>query len=201
MQSQGKNIAIGKHAEQSSFSQWSVSFEEAARAVSGAKTGGFAFHMDLEEMPWWRLDLQNRCYFDRIVVYNRINFSDRAKNLEILISDDGKLWRSLYTHNGQSFGGVNGLPLEIECGRTHARFIEIRILERQYLHLDQVEVYDDGLIYTSSSHENQCDDKSLVGEPFYLRPGPLALTPARISRHATSPFAMTKMISGEARAK
>lgn len=64
------NVAINKSARQSSLSTCSEP-GEAARAINGKKTGGFSFHTDLEDNPWWQVDLGRVFFLTSIIVYNR----------------------------------------------------------------------------------------------------------------------------------
>lgn len=137
------NIALDKHASQSSYSPWS-SPGEASRAAAGRFTGGFSFHTDCEDRPWWQVDLDSAYTLKSIVVYNRdaqgSDFAERARSLAAYISNDGMLWQEVHA-GGQSFGGsLDGQPLKIDCSDQAARFVRLQLKERNYLHLDGVEV-------------------------------------------------------------
>jgi hypothetical protein len=66
------NVAKGKTATQSSLSDWST-FEGANGAISGNKTGGFGFHAQCEDNPWWMVDLEKMYEISEIVVFNRLD--------------------------------------------------------------------------------------------------------------------------------
>jgi len=136
------NVAKGKPATQSSFSQWSGE-SESARAVSGSIPDAFAFHTEVEDCPWWQVDLLVIFPIESIVVHNRLDMlAERAKTLKVEVSDDNANWRLV--HAGLAFfsGGESGPPLTLRLdGRICARYVRISLTEREYLHLAQVEVF------------------------------------------------------------
>jgi hypothetical protein len=140
-----QNLAIHKPATQSSTSKWS-SGNEAENAVNGKKTGGFSFHTDIEDNPWWQVDLGAVEPLSFILIYNRgVSLSEiarRAASLSIFVSTEGFKWTEIFT-NDRSFGGVlDNDPLRVNCpSGTNARFVRLRLRDRNYLHLDEVEIY------------------------------------------------------------
>jgi len=121
--------------------------EDAAGAVDGVKDGTYGFHTNSEAGPWWHVDLGQSLPLDRVVIYNRCdgNVEDRAARLEVLLSDDGKTWAELYRHDGSKFlGSTDNKPLVVPAAGKKARFVRVRIPEKQYFHLDEVEVYRPG---------------------------------------------------------
>jgi hypothetical protein len=138
----GGRIAAGAVCAQSSLSRWSTGADEAARALRTAKTGGFAFHTDFEDGPWWRVDLGRAVKFDEILCYNRLDAcSDRAARLLVEISGDGGVWDIIH-RNVVTFGGLDGNPLRVRRPGTTARYLRLRLPGRTALHLDGVEIYD-----------------------------------------------------------
>jgi hypothetical protein len=78
-----------------------------------------------------------------IRVFNRIDTSaERADNLLIMISEDGQEWRPLYQSKGLRFGGIDGRPLIVPVQEAKARFVRVQLEGTQYLHLDEIEVYE-----------------------------------------------------------
>lgn len=121
--------------------------QDAAGGVDGIKDGTYGFHTGDQENPWWQVDLGRVMPVDRVVVYNRGDgqVEKRAAHLTLLVSDDGQKWRKVYQHDGTVFGGqADGKPLRIPLGGIAARFVRIALPGRQYLHLDEVEVYGTG---------------------------------------------------------
>lgn len=121
--------------------------QDAAGGVDGIKDGTYGFHTGDQENPWWQVDLGRVMPVDRVVVYNRGDgqVEKRAAHLTLLVSDDGQKWRKVYQHDGTVFGGqADGKPLRIPLDGIAARFVRIALPGRQYLHLDEVEVYGTG---------------------------------------------------------
>ena len=137
------NVAIGKVATQSSYSQWSHE-DDPVRAINGSRTGGYAFCTDVENEPWWELDLGSAHEVRRIVIYNRDDdAAGRAKTLEIRAREDTEQpWQTLHLQNG-IFGGVHtGTPLTLNFSPPATlRHLRILLHEPTLLHLNQVEVY------------------------------------------------------------
>lgn len=121
--------------------------QDAAGGVDGVKDGTYGFHTGDQENPWWQVDLGCVVPLDRVVVYNRGDgqVEKRAAHLVLLVSDDGQKWRRAYQHDGAVFGGQrDGKPLHIPLRGMPARFVRLTLPGRQYLHLDEVEVYRAG---------------------------------------------------------
>ena len=145
----GPNLALGRPATQSSLSQWSIGKtldEDASRATDGQLTGQMRFCTDIEESPWWRVDLGDRYAIGEIRLFNRIDDPgcvDRASRLEISVSEDDNTWTVVGRKlDDKQFGGVDGAPLICRTVRPiSGRFVRVRLLRRTFLHLDQVEVY------------------------------------------------------------
>ena len=116
---------------------------DAAGGVDGIKNGGFGFHTNQEDKPWWQADLGRREPLGRVVVWNRCTPDGaRAARLHVLLSGDGKSWRTVYEHDGTVFGGASdNKPLGVSLGGAEARFVRIQLPERTWLHLDEVEVF------------------------------------------------------------
>ncbi len=138
--SNGTNIALGAVARQSSISMYSKP-NDALGAINGVKDGGFGFHTDLEERPWWEIDLGEVCRINEIRVYNRIAQSERAQSLQIWGSDDHENWTLMHDQFGVRFGGVDGFPLLLKFSKLRTRHLRLTLSEKNYLHLDEVEVY------------------------------------------------------------
>jgi hypothetical protein len=115
---------------------------DAAGACDGVKDEATGFHTDRQENPWWQVDLGSPERLARIVVYNATECPERARNLRLLLSEDGKTWQEAYRHDGQVFGGAkDGKPLVVQLKGGRARFVRAALPGTEYLHLDEVEVY------------------------------------------------------------
>ncbi|MHC4355974.1 MAG: discoidin domain-containing protein, partial [Planctomycetota bacterium] len=69
---------------------------DAIGAVDGVKNGKWGFHTENELNPWWQIDLRQTVRLDRLVIYNRCDFAERASRLAVLASDDAKSFREVY---------------------------------------------------------------------------------------------------------
>ncbi len=143
------NLALGKAAAQSSVSEWSrgiTAEEDAAGAVDGGIDEGFGFHTALEDAPWWRVDLGAACLIAEIWLFNRIEREDvamRAAMLAIDVGADEESYGEVFRYDSETpFGGADGLPLIVRFKAPRVgRFVRVRLLRSNYLHLRQVEVY------------------------------------------------------------
>lgn len=143
--SDSSNLALHKLASQSSTAtDWGGNWD-ASRGVDGVKTGNIfdgGFHTDSETSPWWQVDLGAMHDLDYALLYNRQDCcGERAESLEVLLSDDGQSWQSMYKHDGSIFGGADGHPLKVDLNGQKARFLRVQLLETNWLHLDEVEVF------------------------------------------------------------
>ncbi|MBU6425845.1 MAG: glycosyltransferase family 2 protein, partial [Rhodospirillales bacterium] len=136
------NISFGKSALQSSHCQWSfapTAAQDAARAVNGIIDGTRKFHTDIEDNPWWQVDLGGIATITEIHIHNTRDFTwNRLTAFSIGASIDGESWVTLAEHHGEP-------PREAPFiwsgpGTAWARFVRVTLLGRNFLHLDQVEV-------------------------------------------------------------
>ena len=115
---------------------------DAVGGCDGVKSGQFGFHTGEDKNPWWHVDLGGVTPLSRVVIYNRCTVSDRATRLHVLLSDDGKTWKTVYRHNGTVFRGLSDKkPLVVDVQGASARFVRIQLPGRTWLHLDEIEVY------------------------------------------------------------
>lgn len=146
-------ISHGKDATQSSVSEWSNSQDmdvDARGALNGVKDGHAKFHTAFEDAPWWRVDLGEPAGISEIRVYNRMDVPgvmERASRLAVDVGFSPDHLIEVYRREAdEPFGGVDGNPLVFKPSiPIPGRFVRIRLLEPNYLHLDQVEVYGEPL--------------------------------------------------------
>lgn len=122
----------------------SISVEEdAVGAVDGEKTGKWGFHTELEEDPWWQVDLGQTQSIGRVLIYNRCDeCADRNARIRLKLSDDGKAFREVYCHDGTTFyGASDNRPLQVTLHGQRARVIRLALTGKSYFHLDEVEIY------------------------------------------------------------
>ena len=142
--SYGGNLALGKPAAQSSLCEWSHYFtaQGPGGGVNGQISGFFGFHTAEEECPWWQVDLEAGRDLHEVRIYNRVDGArERARTLRVLLSDDGSAWRLVHDQAGYTFDGADRRPLRVMLAGQSARFVRLQLGERNYLHLDEVEVY------------------------------------------------------------
>ncbi|MBK3401011.1 MULTISPECIES: glycosyltransferase family 2 protein [Methylobacterium] len=146
----GVDISSRGIATQSSLSQWSRDkssvVADASGALHGEPSGGYSFHTDLEENPWWLLDLNDKYKVLEIRIFNRVDdlsAAARARALEVEISTNGKNYSIIYqAEQNHIIGGVDGYPLRLLFeGGENIRFIRINLREKNVLHLDKVKIY------------------------------------------------------------
>ena len=119
---------------------------DAAGGCDGIKTGKWGFHTDLDENPWWQVDLGEPRPIQALTVWNRCDgVAERSYGLVAQLSDDAAAWRTVYTHDGAPFGGqLDGKPLRITLTGQQGRFVRLTLPGKTFLHLDEVEVFGPG---------------------------------------------------------
>jgi hypothetical protein len=146
-------VSRRKRATQSSISKWSAHPSpdaDAAGAVNGLIDGTGKFHTQLEDHPWWQVDLSDLCGITEIRIFNRMEQPAVAERSSKLVIEVGLQTDSLIEvyrrETDEPFGGIDGNPLIFKPTiPIPGRFVRIRLLTRNYLHLDQVEVYGEPL--------------------------------------------------------
>jgi hypothetical protein len=134
-----RNLALHRPARESS--RYSSQYDPQG-GVDGVKDGTYGFHTDLEQNPWWEVDLGAGYALQEVRIFNRINMcADRSRTIRVLLSSDGANWRTAYSHDGTVFGGTDGHPLVVALQGQTARYVRLQLAEKNYLHLDEVEVY------------------------------------------------------------
>ena len=117
---------------------------DAAGAVDGVTGEPWGFHTGLEADPWWQVDLQAPVKLGRVVIHNRgQGGQERAATLILTVSADGRSWQEAYRHGGAAFG-CGAAALTVPCEGREARYIRVRLAGKQYLHLNEVQVYAAG---------------------------------------------------------
>ncbi|HSV72534.1 MAG TPA: discoidin domain-containing protein [Chthonomonadales bacterium] len=117
--------------------------DDAYGGCDGVRTGSWGFHTGHDSDPWWQVDLGEVLPLDRVVIFNRCDAADRANDIVVRVSDDGRAWRDVYAHQGGTFyGATDGKPLVVALGGAAARFVRVALPGGpRFLHLDEVEVY------------------------------------------------------------
>lgn len=143
----GQLISQNASCRQSSLSKWSLGdniFTDARGATNGIINGREKFHTEIELNPWWQIDFTRNVMATEIIIYNVSSHTQsRFKNFEVLVSQNDNEWFKIFSKNdGIKVGSLITQPFILEL-RPHliCRHIRIVLLGKDYLHLDQVEVY------------------------------------------------------------
>ncbi|KAF1083446.1 MAG: hypothetical protein GQF41_0224 [Candidatus Rifleibacterium amylolyticum] len=133
------NLALGKPATQSSTYAGTGVDQGPQHAVDGITSGRDPhdlIHTNYEKNPWWRVDLGVKSAIEKIKIYNRTNPEVKSNlSLELLVSDDGQNWQSVYTHDNEVFQML-AVPLSATGRHVMARLNS----ERDALQLYEIEV-------------------------------------------------------------
>jgi hypothetical protein len=115
--------------------------QDASHAVDGKTDEPWGFHTEMEENPWWQVDLGEVRKIDRVVLHNRGDaFPERAAQIKLSFSLDGKTCEEIFKNNGKSFG-TGEAALAIPCAGKEARFIRLQVPGKTYFHLNEVQVF------------------------------------------------------------
>lgn len=136
------NISRGKTATQSSFYQ---NYGNASLALTAGPTGALSFCTDLQDAPWWTVDLGGVFSVHRITVWNREDcgpdVARRAIPLQIEHSHDNQTWKAVLRCDYLFGGALSDSPLTATLAEpVLTRYVRLRVIGTSYLHLDHVEV-------------------------------------------------------------
>lgn len=115
---------------------------DAAGGCDGIKNGEWGFHTGESDNPWWQVDLGETQPLARVTIWNRTAAAERARNIRVLLSEEGKEFQQVYQHDGTVFYGfADGKPLVVELHGQAGRFVRLALPGKGFLHLDEVEVF------------------------------------------------------------
>lgn len=138
------NIAIGKPCIQSSYSNWSKKYGAHGVLIELEETEKFGFHTNIEDKPFWVIDLLTEYQIELIKIHNRLdkNLIDRTKTISVEVSNNYKDWTSI--HKGIIYFGAektNNHPLILPLNNLiKARYIKLSLEEKSCFHLYKVEI-------------------------------------------------------------
>lgn len=116
--------------------------DDAPGGCDGVKDGGTGFHTQQEDQPWWQVDLGKSLPLDHALLYNREDCASRNNVLMLLLSDDAEHWRKVWQNDGTLFHGAkDGKPMRVTLSGQSARYVRLQLPGREFLHLDEVEVF------------------------------------------------------------
>ena len=123
--------------------------QDAVGGCDGIKNGRWGFHTASgEQDPWWQVDLGKEYKLGRLVIFNRTDrgTASRTRYIRVLVSreGEGREFREIYQHNGQTFYGVKeNKPLMVNLldRNITAQIVQLQVPGRCSFALDEVEVY------------------------------------------------------------
>lgn len=98
------------------------------------------FHTEKEDQPWWQVDLLEETPIRTIYLYDRPGQGERAKSLVVDVSSDGVDYRPVYDRAGKVLDGKSVTRIN---WTGSARYVRLRLQDKDYLHLRQVAVVAD----------------------------------------------------------
>ena len=107
--------------------------------------GTWGLHTDLDDKPWWYVDLQRQFSLEKVVIHNS-GYQEEWKRLlgfALLLSVDGKSWTEAFRHDGKPFQDPKQ-PIVVPLDGAAARYVKIQLPGRQHLTFEEVEVYPVG---------------------------------------------------------
>jgi hypothetical protein len=112
------------------------------------------------------VDLGNIANLTEVRVFNRLDCcAERTQNLQVLLSDDARSWRTVYRHNGTVFGGKDGKPLVARLSGESARYLRLQLNEANWFHLDEVEVCGEATSYGGRDYTGQAPISVPIATP------------------------------------
>jgi len=135
------NLALNRPADMSSTSRWSKyadSSKEASIGNNGDISDEVFFHSDIENNPWWQVDLGDIYNINRIKIFNRSDQKDKCKAFKILWSSDGETYFTLYRRTSANRFNELDLSFDVEMA---ARYVRVQLLGHNFLHLREIEIY------------------------------------------------------------
>ncbi|MCB6179262.1 discoidin domain-containing protein [Rhodobacter sp. Har01] len=136
---ESRNLALGRLSTQSSVYRGTGVDQGPQHGNDGVTVGRDPHdlvHTDLEQNPWWYVDLGATAQIDAIRIYNRLNPEVLANpSLLVFVSLDGAAWDEVYRHDGSRWE-VLTLPMTVQ-----ARFVLLQLAEAGHLQFYEVEVW------------------------------------------------------------
>ena len=167
------DVAYGKPATQSSHSRWSrgASTEaDAAFANHDPLPDEYAFHTDVEENPWWQVNLLELCLVEQIELINRASNFLRFTRFRIDTSRDGNEWTACFVKLDDTVVSNDpNYPAKFNLNHpVQAQYIRIIQLGTNAMHLRRVRVLGYPLISSAAAtadHMTSATFARLLAEP------------------------------------
>ena len=142
------NLALGKPTVQSSQFEGGSSNKAVDGNTNGVWSSGSVTHTNLEDNPWWQVDLSARSALDFVRIWKRTDCcADRAQNLTVFASQNSMVGRSLADLAAdpsvirRSFGGStipNFIDVPVNAG---VRYVRVQANTRNYLQIAELEAF------------------------------------------------------------
>ena len=142
------NLALGKQATQSSIDYNGI----ASRAIDGNTDGDYwhysITHTEVEDQPWWQVDLEAVQFISHINIFNRVDCcTERLSNFYVLVSDNA--FDSTVLENSLNQDGVTSYYVDPTVDgsislniRQTARYVRVQLSgSNNPLSLAEVEVF------------------------------------------------------------
>lgn len=141
------DLALHRPTDQSSVWEQAAgktTQEDSARAVAETIPEFYAFHTNLEDNAWWKVDLGDGAEVEELRIYNRIDdASERGLRFSIQIYEN-RQWKTVFKKdNYDMFGGIDGTPFVWRPEKKlKTRYLRIRSLALEgYLHYQKIEIF------------------------------------------------------------
>lgn len=127
-------VSYGKNSFQSSFSNYSVSKNEATRALNLIPRNTYSFHTDQENNPWWILDLESTMFVKNIYLFDRPDIdSFRSQNLQIFVGENLENMTPVFKNENHTILSNIKIPVN-----ETIKYVMVVIEGFSILHLDTV---------------------------------------------------------------
>lgn len=136
------NVALRKPATQSSIYRGTGVDQGPHFGVDGIYEGQprdpyLMVHTNTDNPSWWQVDLLKPFTLVQLKLYNRkACCQEKARTVQVMLSNDGSRWETVYAHNGTSFN-----VLTVDLKGRQARYVRLQLAEVQPLFFQEVEVF------------------------------------------------------------
>ena len=121
------------------YSDQFLTFNNSGKAVDGNRENGSGFISNLEEKPYWYVDLHHSRDIGALVLYeNKPAKLTNQRPLLVGLSDDGKKWRTAAVIKDS--GGASKMTVSFDPAEK-ARFLLLQSANFGRLALDEIEIY------------------------------------------------------------
>lgn len=148
------NLALSGTATQSSILQ-NNPVAHASKAIDGTNNGAWSArsmsHTNVEDNPWWQVELKQRSTINQIVLWNRTDCcADRLTNAEVMIWDKNPAdpnaptvwWRQTGFFNTNADGSIDTTKMVLlPPDGIKGQMVSVQVTGKTWLQLAEVEVW------------------------------------------------------------